>query len=432
MRRVGEAGAASKAVAGGGLRAKSPVGGGGVAGGGDGTLTYWHFPSHDIPGAAQVKRMGDDGWKWLDAPDATAVAGSRLSVLHRSEMQGVLYPSTKSLAAADRSIALDGITLFKDMKLGKSREQLLTRRRERSTDEPTSLLVVLLQHTYFRYTIVPLMLLGFLLPVMRELYHKDLDQQDFAFLWSVQCTLFYIRVYDVCSPWPAFFYLSVLFLIAVPFVLINHQYVCLATQSYCRISCQPFPFYSFYLPPRPADIATFSPKFCRPKLTHLENGFLVSNSASTIATSPPSRSKSPWPYTRTPRTSPLLSARKRMTLESRLFIFTRSNRFLQARLRRQRCRRRSSSIRIFGLKSIKKPSILPPCPLQIFPPFFPRVLTCVLAGRGGLLGRARCSSASALAWFCSKAFSLKKCIVSCTPVTCCAARAPCRGIPPES
>jgi hypothetical protein len=101
---------------------------GGSVVGGDDTGSrdgnYWHFPSHDIPGAARAKKENSK-WKWVDTTDATAVAGSQLSVLYRASKEGPLYSSTKSLAAADRCAALDGITLFNDAKLGLSRQQLL-------------------------------------------------------------------------------------------------------------------------------------------------------------------------------------------------------------------------------------------------------------------------------------------------------------------
>ena len=58
----------------------------------------------------QVK-AGVAGWKWADAPDATAVGGARLSVLlSGAGKQGPFYTSTKSLAAVVHTQRVRSVT----------------------------------------------------------------------------------------------------------------------------------------------------------------------------------------------------------------------------------------------------------------------------------------------------------------------------------
>jgi hypothetical protein len=94
------------------------------------TEEYWHFPSHDIPGTARPAKMMhagrvDAAWQWDNRPDATAVAGSKLSVLYSRDSSKLppYYPSTKSLAV-ERSGACEELTLFKDIPLDMSSEVL--------------------------------------------------------------------------------------------------------------------------------------------------------------------------------------------------------------------------------------------------------------------------------------------------------------------
>jgi hypothetical protein len=95
--------------------------------------------------------------------------------------------------------------------------------------------VVVLQHEYIRRTVLPVVALGVLLPVMRELFtFNDLEFLDFAYLLSLKCTVFYAFTHQACSAisaWPAYFYLSLFFLVSLPLVLINHQYAHFAAFS---------------------------------------------------------------------------------------------------------------------------------------------------------------------------------------------------------
>ncbi len=73
------------------------------------------------------------------------------------------------------------------------------------------------------------MLLGGLLPIMRELITKnDLTPDDFKYLLDSECNpVSFIYNYRICglsgTVWPAYSYLSLFFLLAAPLVLLNHD-----------------------------------------------------------------------------------------------------------------------------------------------------------------------------------------------------------------